>query len=127
MGIATSSIRRGAARPWGEPVHRVATRGAGPGSVWSTPEDALGKVRAPSSQAFRHDALVLSASPWWPVLAPTGTSNLAGAWLFIAAVAIIALDCSSGVPSKQAFATPEAKANSHTSSTTKMVLRWVPV
>ena len=53
MGTAKSSTRRGAETRCSDPVHRVATSGAGPGSLWSTPEYGLGKARVPSSHTFR--------------------------------------------------------------------------
>ena len=127
MGIAKSSSRRGAETTFGSPVHRVATSGAGPGSVWSAPEHALGKVCVPSSQTFRHDSLVPSESSWWPASVRNWASNSAGALLVAAADFFAALDCGSYVSSKQAFATDEASANSHTSSTTNAVLRLVRV
>ena len=41
--------------------------------------------------------------------------------------AVVAIECVAGTDSKQAFATPEVSANSHTNNTAKAVLRWVPV
>ena len=125
MGIAKSSARRGAETTCCDAVHRVATSGAGPGSVRSTPEYALGKVCVPSSQTFRHDSLVLSESSWCPASVPSWASNVAGAWLVVATDFFAALDCGSSFSRKQAFATDEASANSHTSSTMKAVLRLV--
>lgn len=58
---------------------------------------------------------------------PSWASNSAGAWLVVAAAFFAAMECGSSVSIKQAFATDEASANSHTSSTTDAVLRLARV
>lgn len=123
MGIAESSARRGAETACDDAVHRVATRGAGPGSLWSAAEHALGKVCVPSSQTFKHDSLVLPESSWWPASASSDPDRSAGAWLDD----LTAMLRGSCISRKQALATPEANANSHTTSTTNAVLRLVRV
>lgn len=125
MGIAKSSNRRGAETTCADPVHKVVTQGAGPGSVWSWPEYALSAAFVPSSQTFRHDSLALFESSWWPAEALGWASNSTGAWLAVATDSFAALACDSGVSRKQAFATPEANANSHTNNIANAVLRLV--
>lgn len=125
MGIAQSSAWRGAETTCCDEVHRVATSGAGPGSLWSTPEDAFGKVCVPSLHTFRHDALMPSEWSWWSASVPISASNSACAWPSVAADVFAALACDSCDSSKHAFATPEASANTHTSTTTNAVLRLV--
>ena len=125
MGTLKSSTRQGAEARSCDSVHRIPISGAGPGSLWSTLEWALGRACVPSSQAFRQDSLVPSESWWWSASVPIWTSNSAGAWVVAATDLFTALECGSTVSSKQAFATEEAKANNHTSSSTNAVLRLV--
>ncbi len=102
MGTVAPIIRPGGEALCGEPVHRVANQGAQPGSTWSTIEQALGSACAPSSQTFRHDSLpAFECSSWTAEMWRAGES------------------------SKQAFATPEANANTHTINNTHVVMRFV--
>ena len=127
MGIAKSFNRRGAETIGADPIHKVVTKVAGPGSVWSKPEYALTTAFMPSSQTFRHDSLVLPGLSWWPAGAPRWASNPVGAWLAVSTDSCAALACNPGTSRKQAFATPEASANSQTSSIANAVLRLVRV
>lgn len=104
MGTVAPIARPGYEALCDEAVQRVENQGAQPGSTWSTIEKALGSACAPSSQTFRHDSLL--AFEW--------SSWTAEMWC-------------AGDSSKQAFATPEANANTHTINNTHVVMRFVQV
>lgn len=132
MGGPTTGIAKASSRPGDETTgadlaHKVQTQGAAPGSVWSWPACVLITATVPSSQTFRHDALTVFESSSWPAVAPGRASNCAGAWLAVSADPFAALVCDPGVSRKQAFATPEANANSHTNNIASAVLRLMRV
>ena len=123
-GCPGSFARLGAARSSTAVVQTTATKSARPGSVKSKLDGCLGKDCESSSQTFRHDALDVSAPASWLAMTPAWPAEISG-------LASVAEDCVTGDPwlwvsrasSRHALAIPEAKANSHTSSTTNVMLR----
>ena len=129
VGIAKSSARGGGQqkKTCCDEVHRVDDRLCRTGVVVVDAHVRLGQARVRRAD-LQARVLVPSESSWWPASLPrSGRATRQGRLVARCRRILHRHGCGSSVSRKQAFATDEASANSHTSSTTNAVLRLARV